>query len=32
MFAPSVEAPKHVKQILTEIKGETDRTTVIVGL
>ena len=31
MFAPSVEAPKHIKQILTEIKGETDRTTVIVG-
>nr|KAF6506055.1 hypothetical protein HJG63_007906 [Rousettus aegyptiacus] len=29
--APNVGAPKHIKQILTDIKGESDSNTVIVG-
>ena len=30
IYAPNIRAPKHVKQILINIKGETDRNTVIV--
>ena len=29
--APNIRAPKYIKQILTDIKGETDGNTVIVG-
>ena len=31
MYAPNKEAPKYVKQILMDIKGEVDKNTVIVG-
>ena len=31
IYAPNQEAPKHIKQILTELKGETDKNTIIVG-
>ena len=31
IYAPSIGAPKYVKQILTETMGETDRNTIIVG-
>ena len=30
-YTPNTEAPKYIKQILTDIKGETDRNTIIVG-
>ena len=31
IYAPSTGAPKYIKQILTDIKKEIDRNTVIVG-
>ena len=31
IYAPNIGAPKHVKQILMDIKWKTDRNTVIVG-
>ena len=31
IYTPNIAAPKYVKQILMVVKGETDRTTVIVG-
>ena len=31
IYAPNVGAPQYVRQILTDIKGETDSNTVIVG-
>ena len=30
IYAPNIEVPKYIKQILTEIKGEIDRTTIVV--
>ena len=30
-YAPNIGAPKNIKQILTDIKGEIDRNTIIVG-
>ena len=30
-YAPNIGAPKYIKQILTGIKGETDRNTITVG-
>jgi len=30
IYAPNIEAPKYIKQILTNIKGEIDGTTTIV--
>ena len=29
--APNIEAPKYLKQILTDIKGETDKNTITAG-
>ena len=31
IYVPNTGAPKHVKQILKDIKGETDSNTIIVG-
>ena len=31
IYAPNQGAPKYVKQLLTELKGETDQNTIIVG-
>ena len=31
IYAPNIGAPKYIKQTLTDIKGETDRNTIIVG-
>ena len=31
MYASNVGAPRYIQQILTDIKGETDRNTIIVG-
>ena len=31
IYAPNTGAPKYIKQILTDIKGETERNTIIVG-
>ena len=31
IYAPNIGAPRYVKQILTDMKGEIDRNTVIVG-
>ena len=31
IYTPNVGAPKYVKQILMEIKGEFDRNTIIIG-
>ena len=31
IYAPNIGAPKYIKQILTDIKGEIDRNTIIVG-
>ena len=31
IYAPNIGAPKYTKQILTDIKGETDSNTIIVG-
>ena len=31
IYAPNIRAPKYIKQILTDIKGETDSNTIIVG-
>ena len=31
IYAPNIGAPKYIKQILMDIKGEIDRNTVIVG-
>ena len=31
IYAPNIEASKYIKQILTDIKGEVDRNTIIVG-
>ena len=28
IYAPNMGAPKYIKQVLTDIKGETDRNTV----
>ena len=30
-YTPNIEAPEHTKQKLKDIKGETDRNTIIVG-
>ena len=32
IYAPNIGAPKYIKQILTDIKGEIDRNTIIVGV
>ena len=31
IYTPNIQAPKYIKQILIDIKGEIDRNTVIVG-
>ena len=31
IYAPNIEAPKYIKQILTELKGEINSNTIIVG-
>ena len=31
MYAPSIRAPQYIRQTLTEIKGEIDSNTIIVG-
>ena len=31
IYAPNIGAPTYIKQLLTDIKGEIDNTTVIVG-
>lgn len=31
IYAPNVEAPKSIKQLLTDLKGETDSSTIRVG-
>ena len=31
MYVPNIGAPKYIKQILTDIKGEIDSNTIIVG-
>ena len=31
IYAPNIRATKYIKQILTDMKGETDRNTIIVG-
>ena len=31
IYAPNQEAPKYIKQLLTELKGETDQKTIVVG-
>ena len=31
IYAPNIGAPKHIKQILRDIKGEIDGNTIIVG-
>ena len=31
VYAPNIGAPNYIKQILTDIKGETDRNTIIIG-
>ena len=31
IYAPNIGAPKYIKQILTDIKGEIDGSTIIVG-
>ena len=31
IYAPNIGAPKYIKQILTDVKGEIDRNTVIIG-
>ena len=31
IYAPNIEAPQYVRQTLTDIKGETDDNTIIVG-
>ena len=31
IYAPNIGAPKYIKQILTDLKGETDNNTIIVG-
>ena len=31
IYAPNIGAPEYIKQILTDIKGEIDRNTIIVG-
>ena len=30
MYVPSLGAPKYIKQILIDMKGETDRNTIVV--
>ena len=32
IYAPNIGAPQYIKQILTDIKGEIDRNTIIVDL
>ena len=31
IYAPNIGAPRYIKQILKDIKGEIDRNTIIVG-
>ena len=31
IYTPNIGAPKYIKQILTDIEGEIDRNTIIVG-
>ena len=31
IYAPNIEAPKYIRQTLTDIKGEMDSNTIIVG-
>ena len=31
IYAPNIGAPRYIQQILTDIKGEIDRNTIIVG-
>ena len=31
IYAPNIEAPQYIKQTLTDIKGETDSNTILVG-
>ena len=31
IYAPNIRVPKHIKQTLTDLKGEIDRHTIIVG-
>ena len=32
IYAPNIEAPQYIRQILTDIKGEIDSDTIIVGV
>ena len=32
IFAPNIGAPQYIRQILTDIKGEIDSNTIIVGV
>ena len=31
IYAPQIEAPQHIRQTLTDIKGETNSNTIIIG-
>ena len=31
IYAPNIEAPQYIRQTLTDIKGETDSNTIILG-
>ena len=31
IYAPNMEAPQYIRQTLTDIKGEIDRNTIVVG-
>ena len=31
IYAPNIGVPRYIQQILTDIKGENDRTTIVVG-
>ena len=31
VYAPNIEAPQYIRQTLTDIKGETDSDTIIIG-
>ena len=31
IYAPNIQAPQYIRQMLTAIKGEIDRNTIIVG-
>ena len=31
IYAPNIRAPKYIKQILTNVNGEIDRNTIVLG-